>query len=245
MPIPNPNRNERENDYISRCMSEIGSEYESNEQAVAVCYATWRKDKMSKLTNTQSKVAAYIQYDSDFRGINLFANDLEDSCWEGYVAIGTKELDGKVVPNCVPEGENMESVNPSVSSTYPGEVASGSVAPSLLVAVEGELVIHGYHTKNFKMCPGATALFEHILTMPLEEEYIGMVRSAAQIADNVFGIEKDVLESKESNEEQLREVNLLVGDFKDIIEEIDEETEMVHDTSFMDRHIEVVQSFLK
>lgn len=27
--------------------------------------------------------------------------DLEDSCWPGYEAIGTKELDGKTVPNCV------------------------------------------------------------------------------------------------------------------------------------------------
>jgi hypothetical protein len=27
---------------------------------------------------------------------------LEDSCWEGYEAIGTKILDGKEVPNCVP-----------------------------------------------------------------------------------------------------------------------------------------------
>jgi hypothetical protein len=28
--------------------------------------------------------------------------DLEDACWEGYEPIGTKELDGKTVPNCVP-----------------------------------------------------------------------------------------------------------------------------------------------
>ena len=114
-----------------------------------------------------------------------------------------------------------------------------------MVAVEGELVIHGYHTKNFKMCPGATALFEHILTMPLEEEYIGMVRSAAQVADNVFGIEKRVIESESATEEDLKEAILLVGDFKDIIEEIDEETGMIHDTSFMDGHIVKINSYLK
>jgi len=27
---------------------------------------------------------------------------LENACWPGYQAIGTKELDGKTVPNCVP-----------------------------------------------------------------------------------------------------------------------------------------------
>ena len=33
--------------------------------------------------------------------------DLEDSCWPGYEAIGTKELDGKTVPNCVPIKEEQ------------------------------------------------------------------------------------------------------------------------------------------
>jgi hypothetical protein len=32
---------------------------------------------------------------------------LEDACWEGYEAIGTKILDGKEVPNCVPIKEEM------------------------------------------------------------------------------------------------------------------------------------------
>lgn len=37
-------------------------------------------------------------------GPNLFSENmgLEDACWEGYEAIGTKILDGKEVPNCVP-----------------------------------------------------------------------------------------------------------------------------------------------
>jgi len=101
MPIPKPKQNEREDDYISRCMSQIGSEYESNEQAVAVCYSTYRRDKMGKIKDTTQKVMAKIKYDTDFRGIRL-ENGFEDSCWPGYEAIGTKELEGKTVPNCVP-----------------------------------------------------------------------------------------------------------------------------------------------
>jgi hypothetical protein len=37
MPIPKRESGERENDYITRCMSEIGSEYEQD-QALAICY---------------------------------------------------------------------------------------------------------------------------------------------------------------------------------------------------------------
>lgn len=32
----------------------------------------------------------------------LNMEDATDPCWEGYEQIGTKELDGKTVPNCVP-----------------------------------------------------------------------------------------------------------------------------------------------
>ena len=34
-------------------------------------------------------------------------NSLDNACWEGYVAIGTKMLNGKEVPNCVPEEKLM------------------------------------------------------------------------------------------------------------------------------------------
>lgn len=37
--IPQPEAGEDENKYISRCMGEIGSEYDTQEQALAICYA--------------------------------------------------------------------------------------------------------------------------------------------------------------------------------------------------------------
>lgn len=37
--IPTPEAGEDENKYISRCISAIGDEYDTQEQALAVCYA--------------------------------------------------------------------------------------------------------------------------------------------------------------------------------------------------------------
>ena len=37
--IPQPEAGEAEDKYISRCMGAIGSEYDTQEQALAVCYA--------------------------------------------------------------------------------------------------------------------------------------------------------------------------------------------------------------
>jgi hypothetical protein len=32
-------------------------------------------------------------------------DSLEDACWPGYSAVGLKEVDGRMVPNCVPDKE--------------------------------------------------------------------------------------------------------------------------------------------
>jgi hypothetical protein len=132
---------------------------------------------------------------------------------------------------------------PSVASTYPGQAASGSVAPALL-AEAPNLDVYGYETKYFQICPGAQKTFTEIVSLPNDEEYIGMVRSAAVVADAIFKIENDVLEAKKATPQQLKEAILLVEDYKDIIHEIDEEHGMISDVSYMDGHIKTIESFL-
>ena len=45
-----------------------------------------------------------------------------------------------------------------------------------------------------------------------DDETAGMIRSAAQIADNVFEIEKKVLEDKKATPEQLKQAEILVDE---------------------------------
>jgi hypothetical protein len=218
MPI-NVNRGESESEFISRCIGEEVSSGKEQSQAAAICYSYWDKENMSKITDTAKKVMARVNYDTKFRGINLMADSLEDACWDGYIAVGLKPMGDRMVPNCVPEGENMQE--------------------------EGmEIDVLGYKTKNFTLCPGAVATFNHLMEMPLDEDTIGMVRSAAQVADNVFRIEKEVIQKGSATEEELKEAMILVGDFKDIMEEIDEEVMMQHDVSYMDGHIAKIESYL-
>jgi hypothetical protein len=132
---------------------------------------------------------------------------------------------------------------PSIASTYPGQAASGSVAPALL-AEEPNLDVYGYETKYFQICPGAQKTFTKIVSLPNDEEYIGMTRSAAVVADAIFKIENDVLEAKKATPQQLKEAILLVEDYKDIIHEIDEEHGITTDVSYMDGHIKTIESFL-
>jgi hypothetical protein len=48
MPIPKPESAEAEDKYISRCISEIASEYDVEGQAYAVCKGEFDKGSMSK-----------------------------------------------------------------------------------------------------------------------------------------------------------------------------------------------------
>ncbi|HEY0089707.1 MAG TPA: hypothetical protein VGB37_12745 [Candidatus Lokiarchaeia archaeon] len=49
MPIPKPNPNEKEQEFISRCMSNevMKKEFPDQKQRAGVCYSQWRK-KLSK-----------------------------------------------------------------------------------------------------------------------------------------------------------------------------------------------------
>jgi hypothetical protein len=102
MPV-NPRADETKDEFVSRCISEeiSGGGYES-EQAAAICYSYWDKQNMSKIKDTSAKVMASVVYNTKYKGINLQAAGLEDACWEGYEPIGTKDMDGREVPNCVP-----------------------------------------------------------------------------------------------------------------------------------------------
>lgn len=102
MPIPSVNSGESEQDFVSRCIGEISGEYEQ-EQAAAICYSTYRKEVGM---STQGKISSLLRQEA-YKGINLLAEEggLDEACWSGYEAIGTKILDGREVPNCVPIAE--------------------------------------------------------------------------------------------------------------------------------------------
>ena len=105
MPI-NIKKNESESDFVSRCIGEEIGAGKEQDVAAAICYSYWRKDKMSKMSDVSSKVHARVAYDTDFRGINLFAEAGEDPCWSGYTQYGTKtDESGREVPNCIPDKE--------------------------------------------------------------------------------------------------------------------------------------------
>ena len=105
--------------------------------------------------------------------------------------------------------------------------------------------IYGFKPRYFHMCPGATETFKHLVSMDNDDDTKGMIRSAAQIADNVFRIEEEVIQSEIATPLEVTEATILVDDFKDIIGEIDKISGMKHDVSYMDGHIEKIKEYLQ
>lgn len=102
MPIPKPTSGETESEFVSRCISAIYDEY-GEEQSAAICYNTFREGKMSK--STASRVAEKMNRINKFKGVNLLPNgdvNMKAPCWDGYEQYGTKIVDGREVPNCIP-----------------------------------------------------------------------------------------------------------------------------------------------
>ena len=48
---------------------------------------------------------------ADIEEVKEPTGDLKKACWKGYTAVGTKEKNGKTVPNCVPANEEVEQID--------------------------------------------------------------------------------------------------------------------------------------
>ena len=65
MPIPQPHKNEKQNDYMGRCMHKIGKEDRPQDQKVAICLNTFRNPKKKAKANEME-----IDFTEDIKNMN-------------------------------------------------------------------------------------------------------------------------------------------------------------------------------
>ena len=135
--------------------------------------------------------------------------------------------------------------NKTLGNPSPSTIRNLGLSKEKMEIVPPNVNVYGYHTRFFQICPGAQATFEHLITMNNDEDTKGMIRSAAQVADNIFRIEYEVIKAESATQHQYEEAVILVDDFKDIIGEVDKISGMKHDVSYMDGHIEKIKEYLK
>lgn len=271
MPLPTKNEQETDSDFISRCASKVSDEFPSMEQRLAVCYAQLEKFKMSKEKEKDKFIVSprrkenrgtYLKRcsaNSKMREVYPMMKERMGYCLNAYSEF--YRWWGKFADGGIPADSTLgrciarKRANGLEYKEAYAQCASKVVVPSTPIVLSDDLLIEpvefsemnvlGYNTKYFYLCPGAQATFQHLIDMNPDEETAGMIRSAAQIADNVFEIEKKVIEDELATTNQLNQVEILVDDFYDLMDEIDEELGMIHNVEYMEGHIDKVESYIK
>jgi hypothetical protein len=188
------------------------------------CRHVWQRIKYRKDADIVNKASV----NKGKVTVGGFPNDLVDP---DYRVLGLPE------PSTV--------TNRTLNNPSPSTIRNLGLSKDKFEIVPPNVNVYGYHTRFFQICPGAQATFEHLISMDNDEDTKGMIRSAAQVADNVFRIEDEVIKAQNATQHQYEEAVVLVDDFKDIINEIDKISQMKHDVSYMDGHIEVIKDYLK
>ena len=73
MPIPQPKKNESENDYMGRCMHKIGKEDRPQDQKIAICLNTFRSPKK------KSKAEIEVDFSEDIKNMKKQALKVEEA----------------------------------------------------------------------------------------------------------------------------------------------------------------------
>ncbi len=257
--MPTVRNNETEDQFIGRCMSEIKDEFPDSKQRYAVCMSYYKRneEKMKKeelfvlIPRKKENRGQYLTRCSRNNKIKVQFKDVKERLNFCLTSFGEYyKYWAKIEMSEIPEDSALGACitkkkiqGLDYKEAYRRCASKVVVTPGPVV-LKDMLNIFGVIPKYFDMCPVATELFKHLITMDMDEETIGMVRSAAIVADRVFEIEKMVIDNEQVLPEQLVEAVALVQDFKDIIHEIDEEVGMTHNTDFMDGHIEKIKSYM-
>ena len=110
-------------------------------------------EKKSKTESLEFDRESLIE---SIRNILTHNEDLSSACWSGYKAIGTKEKNGKTVPNCVPEEteklEEAEYQGRSVELNKPFRTPGGPKKFAVYVKNEkGNVIKLGFGDPNMEI----------------------------------------------------------------------------------------------
>ncbi len=77
MPIPKPKEQEKQKDYITRCLGAIAEEYEDATVAAGICHDAWKEDKSTQNARKTFDLEVEILATGKWNGLNFERDDLE------------------------------------------------------------------------------------------------------------------------------------------------------------------------
>lgn len=114
----------------------------------------WAGDHITTSKDDIEEVSNFITSRCQSEDINESEKELNEKCWDGYKAVGSKIKNGKRVPNCVPINETNESIEVIDESkncpTDPAKWAASKAAAKAKFDVYPSAYANGWAAKNYK-----------------------------------------------------------------------------------------------
>jgi hypothetical protein len=154
---------------------------------------------------------------------------LKKACWKGYTAVGTKQKNGRTVPNCVPEEVEVIWEAKKDDDDMP----------------DHEVKVFDYDTNYFYVCPAATKLYKDIEHKVEPDDY-DLVEGMAKLQDCIFFIEKHLKEKKGSPKEDDIGYLLVAQNIKDQLDRMLSMTtpKMRLEHWYLQSHIDTIKELL-
>lgn len=150
MPIPNPKPNEKQPDFINRCMHDLRDDDTPNKQKAAICYSQYSRSKKSK--------SMEIDFSEEIKNMNkIEQKESEASC--GKPGCGSVEnVESKKIEDILIKKEEKTQVK--------GEVNNGEIIQTTLMQMQHQYKILHWQTTSFSQHKAfdeiVSSLSEHI-----------------------------------------------------------------------------------
>ena len=217
MPIPQPKKNESQNDYMGRCMHKIGKEDRPQNQKVAICLNTYRNPK------EKAKAEIEIDFTEDIKNMNK-PQEIKveetpkieakvEEVTNTAVTAPTPEIKieentascGK--PNCG-SVQQVEEVKTEVKAEVDGK---GEVIQTMMLQMQNQYKIFHWQTTSFSQHKSFDGIVESLIENIDEfiETYMG--KYGRVIATNTFNLTLGNYKDTDFNAVTDTYINFLIG----------------------------------
>ena len=176
MPIPQPKKNESQNDYMGRCMHKIGKEDRPQNQKVAICLNTYRNPKH------KTKGEIEIDFSEDIKNLNKKEEVKIEEAPKIEAKIETPTNNAVTAPN--PEIK-IEEPKTEVKAEVDGK---GETIQTMMLQMQNQYKIFHWQTTSFSQHKSFDGIVESLIENIDEfiETYMG--KYGRVIASNTFNL---------------------------------------------------------
>ena len=189
MPIPQPKKDEKQNDYMGRCMHKIGKEDRPQDQKVAICLNTFRNPKKKSKANELE-----VDFSEDIKNLN-------------------KKEETKETPKIEESINNATTVPaPEIKTETKAEVdGKGEMIQTMMLQMQNQYKIFHWQTTSFSQHKSFDGIVESLIENIDEfiETYMG--KYGRVIASNTFNLTLGNYKDADFNAVTDAYINFLIG----------------------------------